>query len=183
MDLITTRMFCERWSERLHCFMAKIPSSGCRVGWVSGEMWIPCLGLWHFCVQNGNTYSREECSSESLFLALWKPSLQDSSWGAASGESVSWAPCQFLDGCGSGLGLGACPHRAPAVQSAQPAQMCLLCTFHYVHSELCFTTMEDSKSLRWDNLVDHLNYKITYENITHSWVVINRKVRVLFSTG
>lgn len=68
------------------------------------------------------------------------------------------------------------PHRAPAVHGDTTSTGMPPLHIYYVPSGLCFTRMEASKSLTWDNLVDNLNHKITYENITHFWVVIKGRV-------
>lgn len=73
--------------------------------------------------------------------------LSSSSWMAAA---LAWA-------------MGAYPTELLQHRMMQPVQTYLLCTFHYVHSQLCFITMEESKTLRGDNPVDSLNYKITQE--------------------
>lgn len=44
------------------------PTSVCEVEWVPGEMWILCPGLWHLCVQNGNTLIEK-----SAALLKWEP--------------------------------------------------------------------------------------------------------------
>ena len=147
-----TGMFGGTGSKGFYCFMARIPSTVCRVEWIPGEMWKPCIWLWHLCVQNSNSLKRGQyccAGTRASFLAFGNNPSKGSFWGAGADE---WFPASSWMAVTLAWALGAHLTFPPVDSVAANTNVFLL------HIPLCALTpvfhqnerkWESDEVLRW----------------------------------
>lgn len=143
-------------------------------------MWTQCKKIFHHSVNDDNIFNREEhcCAwAKRHFLQLLGtvPSRTYPT-SSSSGESVSWASCQFLDGWNTYLDSGCSTHSAlwnRVTQSDSHRKLFHVVDLHCVGWRLSLAGREGTWGPVMRRLIANLNYQMTHENIE----ALIRKVR------